>query len=211
MVQPPSIYVAAGLEQVVDADNLASVDILDILETSDVALFSRGVGSLLRDNDAETAEECVCRGVTAAAVCLPSGDHNSVDSELSEDEVERSAEECAVGLLRDDDVAFLWLELIDDLCAWSALDCVRTPNLELLVHFRSVAVICIDHRDAICPGFVAKFFDRFDDVIDPWGSDRARNEVIEHVNDDYSKFFHLSFYLIKKVSESSFFLRRKDT
>ncbi len=198
MAQPPSIYVVAGLEQIVYAYDLSAVDILDVLETSDVALFCRGVGSLLRDNDTETAEECVCRGVTAAAVCLPSGDYHCIHAEFPEDEVERRAEECAVGLLRDDDVAFLWLELIDDLCAGSALDCVRTPNLELLVHFRSVAVICIDHRDAICPGFVAKFFDRFDDVIDPWGSDRARNEVIEHVNDDYSKFFHLSFYLIKK-------------
>lgn len=206
MVQPPSIYVVAGLEQIVYAYDLSAVDILDVLETAYVTFLCSGIGSLLRDNDIETAEERVCRGVTAAAVSLPACDHDSIDSELSEDKVKRSTEECAVGLLRDDDVAFLRLELVDDLCAWSALYSVRTPYLELLVNLRSVAVVGINYRETFSAGFLTELLDRFDDVINSRGSDRTRYEVIEHVNDDYSILFHLSFYI--KNNELSSGLQR---
>ncbi len=59
MVQPPSIYVAAGLEQIVYAYDLSAVDILDVLETAYVTFLCSGIGSLLRDNDIETAEESI--------------------------------------------------------------------------------------------------------------------------------------------------------
>ena len=195
MVQPPSIYVAAGLEQIVYAYDLSAVDILDVLETAYVTFLCSGIGSLLRDNDIETAEESVSRGVTAAAVGLPSCDHDGIDSELSEDKVKRSAEECAVGLLRDDDVAFLRLELVDDLGAGSTLYSVRAPYLELLVNLRGVAVVGINYRETFSTGLLTELLDRLDDVINSRGSNRARYEVIEHVNDDYSILFHLSFYI----------------